>query len=90
MLMAGQTSKRWVAVRWASGTLLLLVPVLAICLFGSDCLGLNRTFGAGLVDANAFAPQAKPKAKAAPANGEVLDVHLDVWENTANRITIQQ
>jgi hypothetical protein len=88
--MAGQTSKRGVVVRWATGALLLLVPVLAIVLLGSDCLALSRADAAGLLDANAFAPQAKPKVQAAPANDEVLDVHLDVWENTANRSTVRQ
>jgi hypothetical protein len=88
--MTGQTSNRRVALRWASGALLLLVPVLAIVLLGSDCLALNRADAAGLLDANAFAPQAKPKVQATPTNAEVIDVHLDVWENTADRITIRQ
>jgi hypothetical protein len=89
--MARERNKKWVLARWASGALLLLVPVLALLVLGSDSLALNR--GAGLVDANAFAPQARPAAKPAvkQAGGDdVVDVQLNVWENTANRLSIRR
>ena len=89
--MAPEKSKKWVLARWASGTALLLVPVLALLLLGSDCLALNR--GAGVLDANAFAPEAQPTGKAVvkqAAGDEVVDVQLNVWENTANRVSIRR
>jgi len=89
--MASEKSKKWVLARWASGVLLLLVPVLAVLLLGSDCLALNR--GAGVLDANAFAPEAKPAVKPVvkqTAGDEVVNVQLSVWENTANRISIHR
>jgi hypothetical protein len=90
--MARETNKKWVLTRWASGALLLLVAVPALLVLGSDCLALNRG-GAGLVDANAFAPQANPPAKPVvkeAVGDEVVDVQLNVWENTANRISKRQ
>jgi hypothetical protein len=89
--MASEKSKKWVLARWASGAVLLLVPVLAVLLLGSDCLALNR--GAGWLDANAFAPEANPAAKPVAkqaAGDEVVDVQLNVWEDTANRKSIHR
>jgi hypothetical protein len=90
-IMASENNKRWVLARWASGAVLLLVPVLAVLLLGSDCLALNR--GSGWVDANAFAPEAKPAVKPGvkqAAGDEVVNVQLNVWENTANRTSIHR
>ncbi len=89
--MASEKSKKWVLARWTTGATLLFVPVLAVLLLGSDCLALNR--GAGWLDANAFAPEAKPAVKPVvkqAAADDVMDVQLNVWENTANRASIHR
>ncbi len=91
--MARDTKTTWVATRWASGAALLLVPVLAVLFLGSDCLALQQTGAAGFLDLKAFAPQArsqaKPAARRAQPDGDAVDVHLNVWENTADRRSIR-
>jgi hypothetical protein len=89
--MAREIHNYGTPARWVSGAALLLVPVLALVLFGSDCFALNRD--AGLPDGNAFAPQARvaarPAAKSA-AGDEVIEVQLSAWENTANRTSLRR
>jgi hypothetical protein len=90
-IMAPVKNKRWVLGRWATGAVLLLVPVLALLVLGSESLALNR--GVGGLDANAFAPEAQPPAKQVAkqaAGDDVVDVQLNVWENTANRTSIHR
>lgn len=75
--------------RFVYGTVLLLVPVLAVCFLGTaPCTLLG---GNGLLDAQAFAPLSQPKTAptvAKAANGEdVPEVKLHVWEYTAFRVS---
>jgi hypothetical protein len=92
-MMAPSSNKNWLAVKCASGTALLLVPVLALAVLGFDATSLNRADGASLFN-NAFAPQAKvaaqPTTAQAPASADTVDVHLTVWEDTLNRVSIRR
>jgi hypothetical protein len=90
--MAPSSNKSWLAVKCASGAALLLVPVLALAVLGFDSLSLSRADGASFNDA--FAPQAKvgaqPATAQSPVSSDTVDVHLTVWEDTLNRVSIRR